>query len=101
MTAYYFPFALIVIGMLFYHLGQKSIPTQMNPFVATIIAYAAGIIVCAIWAFAYPRNKTLSDSVRQMNCAVLVMGVAAACIEIGFMLAYRAGWRVSVTAVAT
>ena len=29
------------------------------------------------------------------------MGAAAALIELGFLLAYRAGWKISVAAVAT
>ena len=29
------------------------------------------------------------------------MGVGAAAIEVGFMVAYRIGWRISLTAVAT
>lgn len=101
MKAFYFPFALTVVGMLFYHLSQKSIPKEMNPFFATIIAYAAGIVVCVICALAYPRNKSFIDSVKETNWAVPVVGAAAVCIEIGFMLSYRAGWKVSIAAIAT
>ena len=97
----YFPVALAVVGMLFYHLAQKSIPKEMNPFFATIIAYLVGIVVCAICAFFYPGGKSLVDSVRHSNWAVFVVGAAAACIEVGFLLAYRGGWRISVAAVAT
>ena len=101
MTSFYFPFAIAVGGMLFYHLSQKAIPKGMNPFVVTIIAYATGIVLCAIFALTYPGKKSLVDSVRESNWAVFVLGAAAACIEIGFLLAYRAGWRISVAAVAT
>jgi len=92
---------LAVGGMLFYHLSQKSIPKEMNPFFATMIAYTVGIVVCAICALAYPGKKSLVDSFRESNWAVFVVGAAAACIEVGFMLAYRAGWKISVAAVAT
>ena len=97
----YFPVALAVVGMLFYHLAQKSIPKEMNPFFATMIAYLVGIVVCAICAFFYPGGKSLVDSVRHSNWAVFVVGAAAAFIEVGFLLAYRGGWRISVAAVAT
>lgn len=100
-SSFYFPFALAVSGMLFYHLSQKAIPREMNPFVATIIAYVAGIVVCALCAFIYPNDKSFTESVKQSNWAVLLVGAAAACIEVGFMLAYRAGWRISVAAVVT
>lgn len=97
----YFPLALAVGGMLFYHLAQKSIPKEMNPFFATIIAYLVGIVVCAICAFMYPGGKSFVDSVRNSNWAVFVVGAAAACIEVAFLLAYRGGWKISVAAVAT
>src|SRR6266550_9224011 len=100
MTSLYFPLALAVLGMLFYHLAQKSIPKEMNPFFATIIAYAVGIGLCAICALIYPSKKSFVDSIRESNWAVFVVGAGAACIELGFLLAYRAGWRISVATVA-
>jgi uncharacterized membrane protein len=100
-TTFYAPLCLAVGGMLFYHLAQKSIPQGINPFYATIIAYAVGIVVCFVCALTLPGNKSFATSVRQSNWAVFVVGAAAACIEVGFLLAYRYGWRISVAAVAT
>jgi uncharacterized membrane protein len=101
MRLFYVPFVLTVGGMLFYHLSQKSIAKDMNPFHATMIAYMVGIIVCAAFAFSYSGNRSLVSSLKASNWAVFVMGVGAAAIEVGFMLAYRTGWRISVAAVAT
>lgn len=98
---FYFPLGLAVAGMLFYHLGQKSIPRGINPFYATIIAYAVGIVVLAVCALTFPGDKSFVNSVKESNWAVFVVGAAAACIEVGFLLAYRSGWRISVAAVAT
>src|SRR5712671_3933762 len=99
-TTFYFPLGLAVGGMLFYHLAQKSIPKEINPFHATIIAYVAGIVVLTICVFAFPGNKSFVSSFRESNWAVFVVGAAAACIEVGFLLAYRSGWKISVAAVA-
>jgi len=101
MRNYYFPFVLTVGGMLLYHLAQKSIPPGVNAFHATMIAYATGIVVCALTAFVVTGNETILSSLKASNWAVLALGVGAAAIEVGFMLAYRNGWRISVTAVAT
>ncbi len=101
MSGFYLPFALTVGGMLFYHIAQKSIPSGMNPFLVTILAYAVGIVLCAACALAFPGRKPLVESLKEINWAVVVLGLAAASIEIGFLLAYRAGWRISVAAVAT
>jgi uncharacterized membrane protein len=101
MTSFYFPVALTVLGMVFYHLAQKSIPKALNPFHATMLAYAVGIVLCAICALMYPGKKSLLDSLRESNWAVVVVGAGAVCIELGFLLAYRAGWRISVAGLAT
>jgi uncharacterized membrane protein len=101
MSAFYLPFVLTVGGMLFYHISQKSIPRDMNPFLVTILAYFVGIVFCVICALAYPSRKTFAESLKETNWAVITLGVAAAAIELGFLLAYRAGWRISVAAVAT
>jgi len=98
---YYLPLVLAVAGMLFYHLGQKSIPKGINPFYAMIIAYVAGIILLAVCAVTFPGNKSLVSNLKESNWAVLLVGAGAACIEVGFLLAYRFGWRISVAAVAT
>jgi uncharacterized membrane protein len=101
MKTSYLPFALIVGGMLFYHLSQKAIPSEINPLFAIVIAYAVGIFAWLVCALVYPTNKSFLGSVKESNWAVIVVGVAAAGIEVGFLLAYRAGWRISVAAVAT
>jgi uncharacterized membrane protein len=100
MQTYFFPFALTVGGILVYHVSQKNIPAEINPFHATMLAYAAGILVCAAFGIAYTGNRSLLLSFKGSNWAVWAMGLGAAAIEVGFMLAYRSGWRVSVTAVA-
>jgi uncharacterized membrane protein len=101
MRNFYFPLILAVGGMLFYHLAQKSIPKGINPFYAMIIAYGVGIIVLGICALMLPDNKSFVSSLTESNWAVFVVGAAAACIELGFLLAYRSGWRISLAAVAT
>ena len=73
----------------------------MNPFHATAIAYLVGIVVCAVLGFTYTANKSFVSSIKTSNWAVLAMGVGAAAIEVGFMLAYRMGWKMSFTAIAT
>ena len=95
MTSFYFPFAIAVAGMLFYHLAQKSIPIGINPFYATIIAYMVGIVVLGVCALILPGSKSFVSAFREFNWAVFVVGAAAACIDVGFLLAYRSGWRLA------
>jgi len=100
MRAYYLPFAVAIGGSLLYHLSQRSIPKGANPFHATLIAYAVGAALCAVGARLYPGGKSFVETLRGANWAVFAVGFAVVAIEVGFLLAYRAGWRVSVAAVS-
>ncbi|HYX27031.1 MAG TPA: hypothetical protein VE863_00590 [Pyrinomonadaceae bacterium] len=101
MSGFYLAFALTVFGMLLYHLSQKSIPHDTNPFFVIVIAYAVGIALCVVFASFYPGKKSIVETFRASNWAVFTLGAAAALIELGFLLAYRTGWRISIAAVAT
>jgi uncharacterized membrane protein len=97
---FYLPVGLAISSSLLYHLSQKSIPKGMNPFFATIIAYLIGIVLCTICAFIFPNNKSLVDSFKELNWAVFALGVAVVGVELGYLLAYRAGWKISIAAAA-
>jgi uncharacterized membrane protein len=87
--------------MLLYHLSQKAVPADANPFFVVIIAYVVGIALCVAFAIFWPGKKGLGETFRASNWAVFTLGAAAALIELGFLLAYRTGWRISIAAVAT
>jgi uncharacterized membrane protein len=101
MNGFYLAFALTVVGMLLYHLSQKSVPAETNPFFVIAIAYVVGIALCLVIAFFYPAKKGLVETFRGSNWAVFTLGAAAALIELGFLLAYRTGWKISIAAVAS
>jgi uncharacterized membrane protein len=101
MSGFYLAFALTVFGMLLYHLSQKAVPADTNPFFVVIIAYVVGIALCVAFAIFWPGKKGLGETFRGSNWAVFTLGAAAALIELGFLLAYRTGWRISIAAVAT
>src|SRR5437763_1104522 len=101
MSGFYLAFALTVIGMVLYHLSQKAVPKETNPFFVIAIAYVVGIVLCIGLAFTYAGKKSFVETFKASNWAVFTLGVAAALIELGFLVAYRSGWRISIAAVAT
>jgi uncharacterized membrane protein len=74
-----------------------GIGNPTGPFVKLIVFYCHGNANSLTFA----GNKSFVSSIKESNWAVYVMGAAAACIEVGFLLAYRSGWRLSIAAVAT
>jgi drug/metabolite transporter (DMT)-like permease len=96
-----FPILMAIGGGVLYHVSQKAMPRQVSPFAVIIIAYAIGIVCCLLALFLMPFERSLIESWRAANWAVWLLGIGAVVIELGFLLAYRAGWNISLASVVT
>ncbi len=98
---YFFPPILIVLGLVVYQISQKSTDQAANPFVVVIMAYLIGIAACIGGYFLVPKqDAALIPMMKTVIWSALGIGLGAAAIEIGFMLAYRAGWNLSLLPVS-
>jgi uncharacterized membrane protein len=105
---YYFPPLLIILGLVMYQISQKSADENANPFILVIISYLIGIVACIGGYFLFPRQEdaALLPMLKSIGWTAVGIGIGATLIEVGFFLAYRAGWSVgilplSVTAFST
>ena len=97
---YYLAPVLIIFGLVVYQIAQKSTDQNANPFVVVILAYLIGIAACIGGYFLFPRQDAeIVPMVRTAIWSAVGIGLGAAAIEIGFMLAYRAGWNLSLLPV--
>ncbi|HYE80837.1 MAG TPA: EamA family transporter [Clostridia bacterium] len=95
MWLYYLALALTVVSSVFYHIIQKSTPADVNPIISIFITYAAAISLCVL---AYPFFRSEDGfilSFKKLNWTSYALGLAIFGIELGFLLAYRAGWNIS------
>ncbi|WP_052360350.1 EamA family transporter [Solidesulfovibrio alcoholivorans] len=99
MGTYYMSIAIVVLSNLFYHVFQKSIPQQFNPFISLVITYITAIVFSLILFPFYNTNITLAEHFRLSLWPSVALGFAIVGLEIGFLLAYRAGWDISIAAV--
>jgi uncharacterized membrane protein len=79
-----------------YHICQKSTPEQVNPFVALLVTYATATAITAVTLFFYKPENGLIESIKQLNWTSIVLGISIVGLELGYLLAYRAGWNISV-----
>ena len=93
------PLALAVGGTVGYHLFQKSVPGDAAPFVVVGVAYLAGLVGCvaAVLATGAPVVETARAAWRP----AVGIGVSALVIEVGVLLAYRAGWPLSTASLVS
>ncbi len=97
------PILVVVLGNVLYHLGQRSVPAGANPVVATLAAYIAATAMTLATIPVLARDVVWRTAFSTLNSSTLFVALGAVLVEIGFLLAYRAGWsigNVSITANA-
>ena len=92
----YISVGLAILSNLLYNVSQKLTPSAANPAVVLAVTYliGLGLSVTVLWIF-FPLRTSLGQAVRQLNWTTLTLGVAVVGAELGFLLGYRAGWRIS------
>jgi uncharacterized membrane protein len=95
MKLYYFSVLLVIISNTVYHLCQKSTSGTINPMVALTVTYGTALIFSVIGLFIYPSEVGIMESFKKLNWASFTLGIAILGLELGFLLAYRAGWNIS------
>jgi uncharacterized membrane protein len=93
------PMLLTVGGAVLYQISSKSVPRAVHPLVAIIAAYVTAIALCLFAMWKWPVTGSVSESVRHFNWGIAGIGLGAALIEVGFLLAYRAGWPLNMASI--
>jgi len=98
---FYPSIALAITGSVLYNVFQKMIAPAVNPLVSLLITYSVAILLTVIALFAYPVKASLGEALRQANWASFALGGAIVVLELGFLLAFRSGWNISMAALAS
>ena len=100
--------AVATVGSLIYHLGQKLVPPTAHPMAVLMAAYAVAFTLSLLalpWmqtaGTAHPWRQAVVGMATGPGLRVaLVLGVGVLLIEVGFLLAYRAGGSLQWSGVA-
>ncbi|MBC8545864.1 EamA family transporter [Clostridiaceae bacterium NSJ-31] len=96
MLSYYLPALLIVCSNVVYNLCTKSVPARANSYFTLFVVYLVGAAVSLGLFFATSPEKNLTAQLHTLNWAPLLLGFSVVGLEAGYILLYRAGWKVSV-----
>lgn len=94
---YLLSLAIATTGAVVYHLSMKQLPENLNPFFPLAAAYVGALALCLIGLWLWPTGSRSLSALRP-SVAGVAIGVVG--IEVGFLLAYRAGWNVGYAALA-
>lgn len=92
---FYGAIALTILSNLLYHLFQKVIPGNVNPMVSLAVTYLVAATATLLLLPMFPVQGTLGAELRKVNWASVALGGVIVGLELGFLLAYRAGWNLN------
>ncbi len=87
--------ALVVVGNIVYQLGQRAIPRDANPVVATLAAYLIAFVVTLGTIPFLARGVVFGSAWQKLDGSTILVGFGIVAVELGFLLVYRAGWGIS------
>jgi drug/metabolite transporter (DMT)-like permease len=96
---FYLPIILMVVATTVYHIAQKSVPTQVNPVFSLTMNYISALLGTILLIPLYPARTAGSWSAKSINWASCAVGLSIVGVELAVLLAYRAGWKISLVSV--
>jgi len=91
--------AVAIGGNVLYHVAQKSNPADAPPLLSLLVTYAIAFVATALLLPLSPERMPSREGLARLNWASVGVGVAIVAVELGVLLAYRAGWRMSVASL--
>jgi uncharacterized membrane protein len=96
---FYGAIALTVLANVLYHLFQKVIPAGVNPMLSLMVTYLVAAALSLALMPLFPMQGELMAEIRKVNWASAALGAAIIGLELGFLLAYRQGWNISLASL--
>ncbi len=94
----YLGIGLAVVSNVLYHIFQKAIPSNISPLVTLVVTYLTAAIACLVALPFFQGNGSGIAFYKQIHWASIALGFSIIGLEAGFLLAYRAGWKISLAA---
>jgi len=94
------PILLVVLGNVAYHIGQKSVPRGVQPLWAALGMYVVAALTTLLLLPAIATGPVRVAAGAAVHWSILAIGLGIVAIEVGFLLAYRAGWPLSTASLS-
>lgn len=99
MWIYYTAILLTIMSNVFYHILQKSTPSTVNPVLSLLFTYLTAAMLCLVVLPFYLNGESLTLALKKINWTSFALGGAVVGLELGFLLAYRAGWNIGLAGI--
>ena len=89
------PIVIIVASNCFYNICTKSTPEGINAFCALVVTYLTAAVITAVLFIWEVKPANALFELSKINWSSFVLAIAIVGLEIGYILLYRAGWKIS------
>jgi len=93
------PILIVIFSNLFYHIVQKVTPHNVNTILSLTVSYLGALLLCGILLLFVPPKEGFKQAFQQLNWTSIALSITILGIEAGYLLAYRAGGSLNVTAL--
>ena len=94
-----YPILIIVCSNVLYNVCAKSTAQNVNAFAALSVTYAVAAAFSLAIFFITAKDKHYFSELSKANWSTLALGLVIVGLEIGYILAYRNGWKMNTISV--
>lgn len=94
-----YPIIIIVLANTIYNVCTKSAPKDANAFAMLTITYGIAAITSFILFFITAKSKNVFTEFSKTNWSSFILGIVIVGLELGYILAYRNGWKMNTVSV--
>lgn len=93
------PVMVVVTSNVFYHISQKSTPSNVNAFGSLMVTYWVATLTSGLLFILSAKPQNVISELGKINGTALTLGLALVGLETGFLFIYRAGWKISMASL--
>ena len=98
---YIWPLLIIVFFFFFYQICAKGIHLLLYTYAGVTFTYSVSTLFSALVFFVTTKGGNIIKEFSHTNWATIVLGIVITGLEVGFIFAYKAGWKVSTLATVS
>lgn len=92
---FYVTALLTILGGLGYQFFIKRVPVTLHPIISIVAVYILVIMLCLLLLPLFPFKGGILPQIRQLSWLHIALAFSVFFIELGFLLMYRHGWKLS------
>lgn len=94
-----YPIIIVVAANTLYNICAKSTPSEANAFGSLTVTYLIAALISAVAFLCTASVKDIPSELSKLNWSAVALGVSIVALEFGYILIYRAGWKISLASL--